>query len=32
MLNTLHIASPDKKTSTELDNGLYITTTPVITR
>jgi len=32
MLNSLHIASPDKKTSTELDKGLYITTTPVITR
>jgi hypothetical protein len=32
MLNTLHIASPDKNTSAELDKGLYITTTPVITR
>ena len=32
MLNTLHIASPDKKTSTELDKGLYITTSPAITR
>ena len=32
MLNTLHIASPDKKTSAELDKGLFITTTPVMTR
>ena len=32
MLNTLHIARPHKKTSTELDNGLYITTIPVMTR
>ena len=29
LLNTLHVASPDKKTSTELDKGLYITTYPV---
>ena len=32
MLNTLHIASPDKKTSAELDKGLFITTAPVSTR
>ena len=32
MLNTLHIADPVKKTSSELDNGLYITTYPVILR
>ena len=32
MLNTLHIASPDKKTSAELDKGLFITTIPVSTR
>ncbi|RRA49347.1 hypothetical protein D1Y84_14730 [Acidipila sp. EB88] len=32
LLNTLHIASPDKKTFAKLDKGLYITTTPVITR
>lgn len=32
MLNTLHIASPDKKTSAELDKGLFITTTPMTTR
>jgi hypothetical protein len=32
MLNTLHIAKPDKQTSAELDKGLYITTTPVIAR
>lgn len=29
LLNTLHVASPDRKTSTELDKGLYITTYPV---
>jgi hypothetical protein len=32
MLNTLHLAKPDKQTSAELDNGLYITTSPVIAR
>lgn len=32
MLNTLHIARPDKETTAELDKGLYITTTPVTTR
>lgn len=30
MLNTLHLAKPDKQTSAKLDNGLYITTSPVI--
>lgn len=29
LLNTLHVASPSKKTSTELDKGLSITTYPV---
>lgn len=29
LLNTLHIASPDKQTSSELDPGLVITTYPV---
>lgn len=32
MLNTLHVAKPDKQTTAELDKGLYITTSPVITR
>jgi len=32
MLNTLHLAKPDKPTSAELDRGLYITTAPVVTR
>lgn len=30
MLNTLHMAKPDKQTSAELDNGFYITTSPVV--
>jgi hypothetical protein len=29
MLNTLHVAKPDKQTSAELDKGLYITAYPV---
>jgi len=32
LLNTLHIARPDKQTSTELDKGLFITTYPVPVR
>jgi hypothetical protein len=32
MLNTLHLARPDKQTAAELDRGLYITTIPVISR
>jgi hypothetical protein len=32
VLNTLHIARPDRQTSAELDTRLYITTTPVTTR
>jgi hypothetical protein len=29
LLNTLHIARPDKRTSSELDKGLFITCDPV---
>ena len=29
LLNTLHIAKPEKQTSSELDKGLFITTYPV---
>lgn len=29
LLNTLHIARPDKQTTSELDKGLFITTYPV---
>jgi len=32
LLNTLHIARPDRRTSSELDNGLSITTSPVHAR
>ncbi len=32
LLNTLHIARPDKQTSTEIDKGLFITTYPVSVR
>jgi hypothetical protein len=32
LLNTLHIARPDKQTSTELDKSLFITTYPVSVR
>ena len=32
LLNTLHIASPEKQTSSELDKGLFITTYPVPAR
>ena len=32
MLNTLHLARPDRQTSAELDRGLYITTVPLISR
>lgn len=29
LLNTLHIAKPDSRTSSQLDDGLYITTAPL---
>ena len=32
LLNTLHIARPDKETTSELDKGLFITTDPVPVR
>lgn len=32
LLNTLHIARPEKKASSELDEGLSITTDPVLVR
>jgi len=32
LLNTLHVAKVDKKSTTKLDNGLYITTYRVIAR
>ena len=32
LLNTLHIARPGRQTSSELDNGLFITTYPVPVR
>jgi hypothetical protein len=32
LLNTLHVASPDKQVSSELNKGLFITTYPVIVR
>jgi len=32
LLNTLHIARPDRQTSSELDKGLFITTHPVTVR
>jgi hypothetical protein len=32
LLNTLHIARPDKQTSSELDKGLFITTYPLPVR
>jgi len=32
LLNTVHIARPDKPTSSELDKGLFITTDPVPSR
>jgi hypothetical protein len=32
LLNTLHVASPNKSTSTELDKGLVITTYPIRAR
>lgn len=32
LLNTLHIARPDRQTSSELDKGLFITTYPIPVR
>jgi len=32
LLNTLHIARPEKQTSTELDKGLFVTTYPLAVR
>jgi hypothetical protein len=32
LLNTVHIAKPNKQTSSELDKGLFITTYPVTAR
>ena len=32
LLNTLHIARPDRRTSSQLDRGLFITTDPVAVR
>jgi hypothetical protein len=32
LLNTLHVARPDKQTSSELDKGLFITTYPIPVR
>lgn len=32
LLNTLHVAKPEKQTSSELDKGLFITTYPLPAR